>query len=512
MVVNAEHITSTLSKISDLCGELSDTNSSSLSFGSKLRGVILVAELYDIAKRLNEQREKTLSLYFGDNSLRENLQNIVQIEDIQYELSALDCLLSDENLEEYAEKINQTYFNQHITTKLPVQGSIWGANRQKPNSKYKFTKIFHAAQENLTEPQILESLSIDPCDKDYNISIKQNLLEQRYAFEANTTVLENTNGDFSQSLSRIYEVVSKHSANDILKELQRSLEILRVNLMRNAQDIYYIRTGNFAEILTKENQQDIKYYYTDLPLRQYFEIRNEVREEINETIDLDIEEWRINKGYTSRKLTQKEYLDFLNEQEVYVREQMKKGYYDLWVIREHSGGLNENVTPENFARMFFQRKDVDRQFLELQWKYELILELIQETEQRQPCEKFQFSPEEAAVKQFVENVCTLVFALHEAWNGKVVQTGVHQPEVTIVIKAQELIDYMEDMRNNNFKELSKWCYPSTSNNKINFVKFIASLRDKGYFGKLPNNLIAQQLAPIIMLAVGTATNYLSIKD
>lgn len=106
MVVNAEHITSTLSKISDLCGELSDTNSSSLSFGSKLRGVILVAELYDIAKRLNEQREKTLSLYFGDNSLRENLQNIVQIEDIQYELSALDCLLSDENLEEYAEKIN----------------------------------------------------------------------------------------------------------------------------------------------------------------------------------------------------------------------------------------------------------------------------------------------------------------------------------------------------------------------------------------------------------------------
>ena len=44
------------------------------------------------------------------------------------------------------------------------------------------------------------------------------------------------------------------------------------------------------------------------------------------------------------------------------------------------------------------------------------------------------------------------------------------------------------------------------------MKFIASLRDKGYFGKLPNNLIAQQLAPIIMLAVGTATNYLSIKD
>lgn len=512
MVINTEYITSTLSKIGDLCGELSDTNSPSLSFGNKLRGVVLVAELYDIAKCLNEQREKTLSLYFADNSLRENLQNIIQIEDIQSELFAIDYIVSDENLEEYVEKINKTYLNDHLTVKLPVQDTLWGANRMKPSNKYKFTKIFHAAQENLTEPQILESLSIDPFDKDYNTSIKQNLLEQRYAFEANTAVLKNANGYFVQSLSQIYEVVSKYSANDILNELLRSLEILRVTLMRNAQDIYYIRTGNFTDILTKENHKDINYYYTDLPLQQYFEIRNEVREEINETIDLDIEEWRINKGYTSRTLTQKEYLDFLNEQEVYIREQMKNGYYNLWVIREHSGGLNENVTPENFARMFYQRKDVDRQFLELQWKYELILELKQATEQRQPCEKFQFSPEEAAVRQFVDNVYTLVRTLHEVWNGKKVQTGVHQPEVTVDIKVQKVIDYMEDMRSNKFEELLKWCYPSTSNNKINFVKFIASLRDKGYLGKLPNNLIAQQLAPIIMLTVGTATNYLSIKD
>lgn len=41
---------------------------------------------------------------------------------------------------------------------------------------------------------------------------------------------------------------------------------------------------------------------------------------------------------------------------------------------------------------------------------------------------------------------------------------------------------------------------------------VADLRDKGFFGRLPNNLIAPQLAPIIGLVVGTATNYLSLKD
>ena len=493
MVITAEHIATTIERIGTLCNELRDTNSSALPFVDRLHGVMLASELYDIAGQLDAQREETLSSYFGENSLRQNLQNIVLIEDMQRELSDVCFLVNAENADAYAQKIKDAYSSKQLLSKLPgISLCIVAVNG--------------------VEPQKLATLSVDPSDRIYNTSIRQNLLEYRLALRVNNELIENTKDGFVSSLSQIYKIVNQYSACDIINELQRALEMLRVALMRDAQDIHFIRTGNFSEILTDENKQDIEHYYTELPLHEYFAIREEIQEEIQSTIDIEIDQWRIKKGYTGRKLTQREYLDFLNEQEEDVLGQMKNGYPELWVIREHSGGLNEDVTPENFARMFFRRKDVDRQFLELQWKHELILDLIKKTEQQKPSVKIQFSPEEAAVKQLIDNANCLAQVLYEEWHGKKVLTGVHQPEVLIEIKQSELSDYLDDMKKNHFEELSQWCYPSTANNKQNFVKFVADLRDKGFFGRLPNNLIAPQLAPIIGLAVGTATNYLSVKD
>lgn len=512
MVITAEHIATTIERIGTLYNELRDTNSSALPFVDRLHGVMLASELYDIAGQLDAQREETLSSYFGENSLRQNLQNIVLIEDMQRELSDVCFFVNAENADAYAQKIKDAYSSKQLLSKLPVIEGVWGADRAKPNGRYKFKTVFNAAHEDLAEPQKLATLSVDPSDRIYNTSIRQNLLEYRLALKVNNELIENTKDGFVSSLSQIYKIVNQYSACDIINELQRALEMLRVALMRDAQDIHFIRTGNFSEILTDENKQDIEHYYTELPLHEYFAIREEIQEEIQSTIDIEIDQWRIKKGYTGRKLTQREYLDFLNEQEEDVLGQMKNGYPELWVIREHSGGLNEDVTPENFARMFFRRKDVDRQFLELQWKHELILDLIKKTEQQKPSVKIQFSPEEAAVKQLIDNANCLAQVLYEEWHGKKVLTGVHQPEVLIEIKQSELSDYLDDMKKNHFEELSQWCYPSTANNKQNFVKFVADLRDKGFFGRLPNNLIAPQLAPIIGLAVGTATNYLSVKD
>ncbi len=513
MVVTAEHIASTIERIGNLCNELRDSNSSALPFVDRLHGVMLVSELYDIAGQLDEQREDNLSSYFGENSLRQNLLNVVLIEDTQRELKNVAFQLTEEYSDNYAQKITKSYSADYQSCKLPIIDKIWGASpNSEASGKYRFKRIFHEAHEDLTEPQKLANLSENPVDVDYNKSIGRNMLEHRMAFKLDETLMTDTKDDFAQTLSKIYDVVNPYTAKDIINELLRALEMLRAVLMRDAQDIHFIRTGNYTDIMTEENKQDIEHYYTELPLHEYFAIRESIREELQETIDIDIDEWRIKKGYTSRKLSQKEYLDFLNEQEEDVRGQMKNGYPDLWIIREHSGGLNEDVTPENFARMFFRRKDVDTQFLELQWKHELILELIKKAEQQQPNDKIQFSPEEAAVKQLIDNTNTLAQMLYEVWNGERVQTGVHQPEVVVEIKQRELADYLENMRVNHFEELSKWCYPSSANNKQNYVRFIASLRDKGYFGKLPNNLIAPQLAPIVLLAASTVTNYLSIKD
>ena len=513
MVITTEHIASIIEKIGNLCNELRDSNSSVLPFVDRLLGVILVSELYDIAGQLDEKREENLSSYFGENSLRQKLQNVVLIEETQRDLNDVAFQLTEEDSDNYAQRISKSYSADYLSCRLPIIDRIWGADRIcETSGKYRFKRIFHEAHEDLTEPQKVANLSENPVDADYNISISKNMLEHRMAFKLDEPIMANVNDNFVQSLSKIYNVVNEYSAKDVINELLRALEMLRAVLMRDAQDIYYIRTGNFTEILTEENKHDIEHYYTELPLHDYFTMRDDVREFIQDTIDMDIEAWRIKNGYTSRKLLQKEYLDFLNEQEEDVRIQMKNGYPKLWEIREHSGGLNEDVTPENFARMFFRRKDVDAQFLELQWKHELISELIKKAELQQPNEKIEYSPKEAAVKQLIDNTNTLAQMLYEVWNGQKVQTGVHQPEVVVKIKQQELADYLEDMRINHFEELSKWCYPSTSNNKQNYVRFVAFLRDKGYFGKLPNNLIAPQLAPIVLLAAGTVTNYLSLKD
>ena len=404
MVVTAEHIASTIERIGNLCNELRDSNSSALPFVDRLHGVMLVSELYDIAGQLDEQREDNLSSYFGENSLRQNLLNVVLIEDTQRELKNVAFQLTEEDSDNYAQKITKSYSADYQSCKLPIIDKIWGASpNSEASGKYRFKRIFHEAHEDLTEPQKLANLSENPVDVDYNKSIGRNMLEHRMAFKLDETVMTDTKDDFAQTLSKIYDVVNPYTAKDIINELLRALEMLRAVLMRDAQDIHFIRTGNYTDIMTEENKQDIEHYYTELPLHEYFAIRESIREELQETIDIDIDEWRIKKGYTSRKLSQKEYLDFLNEQEEDVRGQIQNGYPDLWIIREHSGGLNEDVTPENFARMFFRRKDVDTQFLELQWKHELILELIKKAEQQQPNEKIQFSPEEAAVKQLIDN-------------------------------------------------------------------------------------------------------------
>ena len=173
MVITAEHIATTIERIGTLCNELRDTNSSALPFVDRLHGVMLASELYDMAGQLDAQREETLSSYFGENSLRQNLQNIVLIEDMQRELSNVYLLVNAENADTYAQKIKDAYSSKQLLSKLPVVERIWGADCVKPNGKYKFKTVFNAAHEDLTEPQKLATLSVDPSDSIYNTSIRR---------------------------------------------------------------------------------------------------------------------------------------------------------------------------------------------------------------------------------------------------------------------------------------------------------------------------------------------------
>jgi hypothetical protein len=284
--------------------------------------------------------------------------------------------------------------------------------------------------------------------------------------------------------------------------------MLRNVFMTDAEDIYYVRTGDFTAIEKVYDKEVIEYFYTKLPLKEYYEARSLFIQQMNEDMEVAIGEWRISRGYIGRKLTPQEQIEFLQERKDGVIENMKS-YEELWKLRMHSGGLDADVTPENFARMFYRRKGVDRYFIELQWELEELTSLIAKNKQKpaKDSQELVQTPEQKAVADFVDSIIMLVNTAYEKWNNQRVVPAVHKAEVHIVIKKEELIKFMQDKMKNDFEELCEFCYPEAS--KQDFCQFVVQLQNDGYFGALPNKLLAEVLAPIAKISVGTARNYLS---
>ena len=90
-----------------------------------------------------------------------------------------------------------------------------------------------------------------------------------------------------------------------------------------------------------------------------------------------------------------------------------------------------------------------------------------------------------------------------------VSPGVNQAEVKITILKDDLISLMEIKKKSKFDELLALCYPVNGQSKARFCKYISQLQRKDFFGKLPNNLLAGLLAPIVGLKEGSVKNYLS---
>ena len=132
--------------------------------------------------------------------------------------------------------------------------------------------------------------------------------------------------------------------------------------MTDAEDIYYIRTGDYSNLDKLYSQEVISRYYNILPFTKYETAKKEYIGAYNEQLNIDLDVWRVDHEYTGRKLKTEEYNEFLLEKRELVISSMMR-YGDLWTLRLHSGGLDTDVTPENFARMFYRRKDVDNYFI-----------------------------------------------------------------------------------------------------------------------------------------------------
>ena len=265
MVITAEHIATTIERIGTLCNELRDTNSSALPFVDRLHGVMLASELYDIAGQLDAQREETLSSYFGENSLRQNLQNIVLIEDMQRELSDVCFLVNAENADAYAQKIKDAYSSKQLLSKLPVV-EIWhnmayDAYKNKIKAKKGAKELLKHLKENNIKIAIVTSNSHELIEAglknndlyDYiDLVITADSLSTNkdtpYIFEetARRLDVEPENIIAFDDLCPVIKAINEANIRSVAVYDKRSIKAYGEELMKDTAD-YYIK--DFTEVL-----------------------------------------------------------------------------------------------------------------------------------------------------------------------------------------------------------------------------------------------------------------------
>ena len=507
----------------------------------KFHSLILIADIYEHVRLFLVNRDRRLSEYFSERTIKQCLRNVVDIEELQKRLPELhEDIETIESSMSWAsdllpmagvevmpgtDEINLLHLHGIEALSKDANGNerpsvskslLWRAPSYSHEGKdYVFGKVFRKAKEELDDDNC-DNLSPDPEDKIYNNIRAQSRLSNRVAWKVEShewlnnpkKSKENKRFDFLGYIISIQRKAEEATADDIYFELKQALEYLRNVFMTDAEDIYYVRTGDFSKLEKVYSKDVITHFYTELPFKKYYEAKKEYVELLSDQMEVELGEWRISRGYIGRKLTPQEQIEFLQERKDGVIENMKS-YEELWKLRMHSGGLDADVTPENFARMFYRRKGVDRYFIELQWELEELTSLIAKNKQKpaKDSQELVQTPEQKAVADFVDSIIMLVNTAYEKWNNQRVVPAVHKAEVHIVIKKEELIKFMQDKMKNDFEELCELCYPEVS--KQDFCQFVAQLQNDGYFGALPNKLLAEVLAPIAKISVGTARNYLS---
>ena len=509
----------------------------------KFQSLILAAEIYEFVRLYAINREEHLSEYFSALTLKQCLENVVAVEKLQEQMGGVRQLFEMYDMRIQIGKIaNPTdpchapglgisermsdYRRLHESGMDGFDGQptigrslLWRAN-SNDEVRYKYGRLFSKAKETLDDCDN-GSRSLDPETRAYSKALQQQELSRRVALKATAQNSRNekpdeNHFDFLHYITGIYQQAENAPAEVICRELGNALEMLRNVFMTDAEDIYYIRTGDFSKLEGVYDKTMIEHFYNDVPFKKYYEARNlfvngsQDALGLIDDLEVALDNWRYEKGLTGRKLTNEEYDVFIKERMNSVIKEMRCNDA-LWKLREHSGGLDTAVTPENFARMFYRRKGVDRYFIELQWELEELTSLIEKNRQKPAAEEVKTvqTPQQKAVADFVDKIIILANEVYKKWNNERVTPAVHEPEVLIVIQKDELIKHMQDKQKTDFEELLELCYPENSKSKQFFCQYVVRLQKEGYFGKLPDNLLAEQLASVVGLATGTVANYLS---
>ncbi len=491
----------------------------------KLHCLVLIADIYECVHLFMASRESRLSDYFGGFTLRQCLEYVRDIDKFKQDLKdasvAAGSSVADEDLRFFTERFRllcekgvDALCVDEDNNEIPSSGksTLWKAKPNAQNGKKtSFGRVFNDSKEKLDdESDVLKSA--DPNDSDSLKAAESQLLSKWTAYKADALDEQCTKEGknlFPDTIFRIQEEVAKNSTEDIRQELMKALEFLRNAFMIDAEDIHYIRTGNFDALNGVYSQVIIDKYYTQLPLKDYYDLKSRFIEDVVEEDDTLLSDWREKRGYVNCALSDMQWNEFQQWREESIIDYMR-GQNELWKIRMHSGGLDTSVTPENFARMFYRRKDVNIYFIRSQWELEELPEVITRLKKMKNNEQKhkELTPEQKDVDDFINMINTLAENAYERWNGKMIIPAVHRPEVEVVIKKKQLAEFLNSQRINDFDKLLSVCEPS-SNVNLRICKYVVELKNATYFGALPKKELAKLLAPLLGMSEGAVNNYLS---
>lgn len=473
---------------------IAEASSGTMDATVKLQALMLIVETQHLAEKIGSGRWARLADYFENGPLEGCLERVRAIDLLKEEMErrlfpVLSGVVRDEGdkrfLHDGDNKSTEQEDDEQVLIEFPhISASLLWNNKKK-----------------LT----LEHTFYPACE---SIEKKAELARHRIRNVDVHALYETNISDIKDFVALIGKMTEELTNQNIYAGLLMALEKLRVVFMEQAQDIYCVRTSEPSFDLSLEDNPLFTpdYCYRQCPLKNYYEDREDWRGEVAYDLEhrtLDV--WRQQQGITRRPLSHAEHVQFLSERRASVIQQMQEGYPELWNLRERSGGYDTEVNEENFARMFYARRGIDRTFFHLQWELEYLDELLQ-APLSAPVE---LSPQEQAIDAFVAKLMRLVTTCHERWHGQRCKPGAHQPEVTVEIRRDEFIRYLNLQLTDKEKPLWEYCNPATSQSKQLFCNYVVRLIKEGYFGQLPKKELARILAPIVGLSEGTVSNYLS---
>lgn len=494
----------------------------------KMHCLVSVCDVYEYVRRYFVNRSRRLKEYFSDNTLKHCLECVREIEDLSNSIESFQsalayrdfydgCGISDKCAKTLDLVVEDNIDNliDEVDADLPMpsvsKSFLWAYSQSRNESKIgTFHQVFREAREDALNAQMVKSSPIkSDMDKPYIDAMQKNELGNRIAIHVRQPqpfFASDSSFALLPFMKTLISGADQANTDVIFCLALESLEKLRNVFMTEAEDIFYIRTGKFDNLKELYDEAMIELYYTKVPFDEYNKRRQEFAQYYPIELEESFEYWCEENHIVERQPTIDERLRFLNEKRESIVSEMKQNT-ELWKIRLRSGGgLDTPVTPQSFARMFYKRGNHASYFIDLQWGLEMVTEELAKHETILQKKPRSLSPEETAVNDLIAKVAQLVTNVHEKWNGKMETPGVHEAEVKVEIKREELLAHLNDCKQNHFDQLLEICYPKSAKTNRKICEFVATLYNEGYFGKLTKDHLAEALNPIVGLT--STKNYL----